>query len=565
MICFSYQSPGSLSLILQRVRFQAYVLRETGDIQSDQFGEFLYKDFGIPKIILVDGIHLVKMVAGMVSYRERLASVHLVVCDAQTNFINNGFGPDDAELSDRGIWRQKYRHRFQERFNRMLEKDVSGIPTSLLSQSENDEMIDKGKFESLLGVATEGLAQIDTRDTRQAICGKLTGVAPAKVWRQFLKTTTIKKRPLAQITKFLDSKDAKALGHAFADRCTYDTRLGRALEFANIEYKGKAVAGDLKFLIKILGLIPKTNYEGGFPMSRKTSRMREAGEAEGAVEPKPRRSAQPAPRQKTAAQAPAMAASSGDPDDAYADPDEEYSEPMDNYPDEGGDNGTSATSADPDDTMTGDEDIDLLDIPTIQGMLKRDPDRLIQYITALHTIIERYADANEEDVAQIEADPDTRPDPEDDDYTEPEGTAQSDEAAEPIATTSGEEGGDFGEDEVDPSQAEPGEGEDSYGAEPGREEYGDEDFEETVAESSGDEDAGDETAAESSESSGDESSGDKDEYGDPSEGEGYGAEESYEEPDPQADSDEGFEDPADDGEASEGGEASEEYPEEEAE
>jgi len=130
MICYSYQSPGSLSLILQRVRFQVWVVRETPDINSDQFDEFLNRDFGIPKVILVDGIHLVKTLA-VVKYRERLVGVHLVVCDAQANFVNNGFGPDDAELGNRGIWTIKYQQGFQKRFNRMLDKDVPGIPPSL--------------------------------------------------------------------------------------------------------------------------------------------------------------------------------------------------------------------------------------------------------------------------------------------------------------------------------------------------------------------------------------------------------------------------------------------------
>lgn len=135
MICYSYQITGSLSLILQRVRFQACVVQSNKDIGSEQFDVFLNRSFDIPKIILIDGIHLVK---SLVKYVERLAFIHLVVCDAQINFIKYGFGPDDAELNDKGIWIQKHRYKFQERFNRMLNKDVPGIPMALQHHTEDE-------------------------------------------------------------------------------------------------------------------------------------------------------------------------------------------------------------------------------------------------------------------------------------------------------------------------------------------------------------------------------------------------------------------------------------------
>lgn len=125
MICYVYQSPSSLSLYLSRANFVAIVVTASKDFPV--LAEFLNSKFPQQRVVLIDGIKLVKSFENMVKYKKLLSCAHIVVCDTVANLMAADITPDDAEPIKRGMWKPKNVARFPERFNRALHKDALGL------------------------------------------------------------------------------------------------------------------------------------------------------------------------------------------------------------------------------------------------------------------------------------------------------------------------------------------------------------------------------------------------------------------------------------------------------
>jgi len=136
MICFAYNSPISISLILDRSKYSVHVSIEDKELKSDL--KFIKSKSTKPKVLLIDSYARLKELA---SKSKKLKKVKVALFESALVLANNGLDPIDSYLTDEGIWVRK--SLVDVDINSIVDKVHGGV--EMTKSKKIDKKVKKGK------------------------------------------------------------------------------------------------------------------------------------------------------------------------------------------------------------------------------------------------------------------------------------------------------------------------------------------------------------------------------------------------------------------------------------